>query len=73
MAGNAGNNQRIIPLDEGWDDEIKAKVREKKRNRRIKMIVGSIESIIEYKILILKVPLPRKTSKRASKNESKFS
>ena len=31
MAGNAGNNQRIIPLDEGWDDEIKAKVREKKK------------------------------------------
>ena len=56
MAGNAGNNQRIIPLDEGWDDEIKAKVREKKRNRRIKMIVGSIESSIEYKNLILKPP-----------------
>jgi hypothetical protein len=31
MAGNAGNNQRIIPLDEGWDDEIKAKVRERKK------------------------------------------
>jgi hypothetical protein len=57
MAGNAGNNQRIIPLDEGWDDEIKAKVRKKKeKNRRIKMIVGSIESIIEYKNLILKSP-----------------
>ena len=55
MAGNAGNNQRIIPLDEGWDDEIKAKVREK-RNRRITMIVGSIESSIEYKNLILKPP-----------------
>jgi hypothetical protein len=26
MAGNAGN-QRIIPLEEGWNDEIKAKVR----------------------------------------------
>lgn len=26
MAGNA-SNQRIIPLEEGWNDEIKAKVR----------------------------------------------
>jgi len=26
MSGNAGN-QRIIPLEEGWNDEIKAKVR----------------------------------------------
>ena len=26
MAGNAAN-QRIIPLEEGWDQEIKAKVR----------------------------------------------
>ena len=26
MAANAGN-QRIIPLEEGWNDEIKAKVR----------------------------------------------
>jgi hypothetical protein len=26
MAGSS-NNQRIIPLDEGWNDEIKAKVR----------------------------------------------
>jgi len=25
MAGNAGGNQRIIPLEEGWNDEIKAK------------------------------------------------
>jgi hypothetical protein len=31
MAGNAGNNQRIIPLEEGWNDEIKAKVREEKK------------------------------------------
>jgi hypothetical protein len=27
MAGSA-NSQRIIPLEEGWNDEIKAKVRE---------------------------------------------
>lgn len=27
MASSAGN-QRIIPLDEGWNDEIKAKVRQ---------------------------------------------
>lgn len=26
MAANLGN-QRIIPLEEGWNDEIKAKVR----------------------------------------------
>ncbi len=26
MSGSAGN-QRIIPLEEGWNDEIKAKVR----------------------------------------------
>ena len=26
MAGNA-NNQRLIPLEEGWNQEIKAKVR----------------------------------------------
>jgi hypothetical protein len=29
MAGNA-SNQRIIPLEEGWNDEIKAKVRKEK-------------------------------------------
>jgi hypothetical protein len=36
MAGNAGNNQRIIPLEEGWNDEIKAKVRERKREENKK-------------------------------------
>ena len=25
---NYQNNQRIIPLEEGWNDEIKAKVRQ---------------------------------------------
>ena len=34
MAANAGN-QRIIPLEEGWNDEIKAKV------RRLHHIAGS--------------------------------
>jgi hypothetical protein len=53
MAGNAGNNQRIIPLEEGWNDEIKAKVREKKK-RRIRMIVVEDESL--NKNLILKPP-----------------
>ena len=33
MAGSS-NNQRIIPLDEGWNDEIKAKVRKECRFRK---------------------------------------
>lgn len=40
MAGNAGGNQRIIPLEEGWNDEIKAKVSER--------INKTIIQIIEY-------------------------
>ena len=32
MAANAGN-QRIIPLEEGWNDEIKAKVRQRKHKQ----------------------------------------
>ena len=31
MAATAGN-QRIIPLEEGWNDEIKAKVRRKQQS-----------------------------------------
>jgi hypothetical protein len=34
MAGNA-SNQRIIPLEEGWNDEIKAKVRSRERSGRV--------------------------------------
>lgn len=33
MAGNAGS-QRIIPLEEGWNDEIKAKVRRRNEPNR---------------------------------------
>jgi hypothetical protein len=38
MAGNA-SNQRIIPLDEGWNDEIKAKVRSKQDPRVLRRSV----------------------------------
>ena len=40
MAATAGN-QRIIPLEEGWNDEIKAKVRRNNSYATAKVIFSS--------------------------------